>query len=185
MEVRVVRSAKRRKTISATLEEGVLVVRLPARLTRAQEREWVEKMRARFEKRHLVEAPETPIQRRAEWLNRRFFGGELQFALEWVDNQKTRWGSCSPDTGRIRLSSQLSRFPSYVVDYVIVHELAHLIEANHGPRFWALVQRYPLAEKAIGFLHGYQWARHSGNLDVNLPIYRADEPEPEAPSLLG
>jgi len=175
MEVRVVRSSKRRKTISATLEEGVLVVRLPARLTRAQEREWVEKMQARFQKRNQVEAPETPLQRRAEALNRQFFEGHLHFAIEWVDNQKTRWGSCSPDTGRIRLSRQLLRFPGYVVDYVIVHELAHLIEANHGPRFWALVQRYPQSDKAIGFLHGYQWARHSSNLDVSLPSFRVED----------
>ncbi|MBT9582952.1 M48 family metallopeptidase [bacterium] len=164
--MQVVRSAKRRKTISASLEQGVLVVRLPARLTKAQEQYWVDRMRSRFEKRGQVEAPETPLQRRAEAINRRYFEGKLRFKVDWVNNQNSRWGSCSPDSGRIRLSHELLKLPGYVVDYVIVHELAHLIEANHSPRFWALVKVYPQAERAIGFLEGYQWARQGRTLDL-------------------
>ena len=161
MEVRVVRSSKRRKTISATIEQGVLVVRLPARLSRAQEQYWVEQMRSRFEKREQPKAgPETPLTRRAELLNRRYFESKLKFAIDWVTNQKQRWGSCTPDSGRIRLSRELLKLPGFVVDYVIVHELAHLVEANHSSRFWALVKAYPHAEKAIGFLEGYHWARN-------------------------
>lgn len=158
--VRVVRSAKRRKTISATLEEGVLVVRLPERMTRAQEAEWVEKMRARFADRAKpTGSPRTELQRRAEKLNREHFAGELRFTIEWVNNQRRRWGSCTPLSGTIRLSEELRSLPCYVVDYVIVHELAHLIEGNHSERFWALVARYPETQRAIGFLQGYQWAR--------------------------
>ena len=168
MEVQVVRSAKRRKTISATLEQGVLVVRLPARMTRTQEQFWIEKMRARFEKRDRIEAPETPLQRRADALNRRYFEGQLRFRIDWVKNQRSRWGSCSPDSGTIRLSHELLKLPAYVVDYVIVHELAHLLEANHGPRFWALVRRFPQADRAIGFLEGYQWARQGRELAAEL-----------------
>jgi hypothetical protein len=52
----------------------------------------------------------------------------------------------------IRISNKLANLPQWVEDYVIVHELAHLIEPNHGPRFKILVHRYPLAERAIGFL---------------------------------
>ncbi len=173
MDVRVVRSAKRRKTISASLEQGVLVVRLPARLSKAQEAHWVEQMRQRFEKRSQVKAdPEAPLQRRAQLLNQRYFEGKLQFAVDWVHNQKSRWGSCTPGSGRIRLSSELQSLPNYVIDYVIVHELAHLLEANHSPRFWALVRRYPQADRAIGFLEGLHWGRnrpHDPNHDVDLP----------------
>lgn len=170
MEVQVVRSAKRRKTISATIEQGVLVVRLPARLTRAQEQYWVERMRARFARREEPSTnPEPPLMRRAQALNQRYFGGKLKFSIDWVTNQKQRWGSCTPDSGRIRLSHELLKLPAYVIDYVIVHELAHLLEANHSQRFWALVKAYPQAEKAIGFLEGYHWARQHRDLPTIVP----------------
>ena len=72
--------------------------------------------------------------------------------IRWVDNQTTRWGSCSPHSGTIRLSRALARFPDWVLDYVIVHELAHLRVPGHGPAFWEIVGRYPLTERARGFL---------------------------------
>jgi predicted metal-dependent hydrolase len=170
LDVRVVRSAKRRKTISATIEQGVLVVRLPARLSRAQEQYWVDRMRTRFERREKPAAdPETPLMRRAQLLNRRYFGARLKFSIDWVTNQKQRWGSCTPESGRIRLSHELLKLPAFVIDYVIVHELAHLLEANHSERFWALVKAYPQAEKAIGFLEGYHWARQHRDLPLVLP----------------
>jgi predicted metal-dependent hydrolase len=56
-----------------------------------------------------------------------------------LSSARTRWGSCAPD-GSIRLNWRLVHFPLEIVDYVIVHELAHLREMNHGPRFWATVQ---------------------------------------------
>lgn len=168
VEVRVVRSHQRRKTISASLEEGVLVVRVPARLSRAQEQYWIDRMRARFENRAQSEGQETPLLRRAQSLNRKYFGGQLKFTIEWVHNQQKRWGSCSPLSGKIRLSTELRQLPSFVVDYVIVHELAHLLEANHSPRFWQLVERYPHTPRAIGFLEGYHWSRQGRSLPAEL-----------------
>jgi hypothetical protein len=72
--------------------------------------------------------------------------------VRWSDQQTSRWGSCTIDTGAIRLSSRMREFPAWVVDYVLVHELAHLRYRSHGPRFWSLVARYPLAERARGYL---------------------------------
>ena len=69
-----------------------------------------------------------------------------------VDNQAWRWGSCTPSDGAVRISSRLAREPGWVLDYVIVHELAHLLVASHGQAFWALVNRYPRTERARGFL---------------------------------
>ena len=72
-----------------------------------------------------------------------------------MDNQNSRWGSCTPSDKSIRLSTRLQGMPSWVVDYVLVHELVHLVEITHSARFWDLVGRYPAAEKAKGYLEGY------------------------------
>jgi predicted metal-dependent hydrolase len=72
--------------------------------------------------------------------------------VRWADNQRSRWGSCSTTTGDIRVSRALIDCPPWVLDYVLVHELAHLVEANHSPAFWAVVARYPRAERARGYL---------------------------------
>jgi predicted metal-dependent hydrolase len=64
----------------------------------------------------------------------------------------TRWGSCTPATRSIRISNRLAPFPSWVLDYVIVHELAHLSVPDHSRAFWTLVERFPKAERARGFL---------------------------------
>ncbi|MDR2506904.1 MAG: M48 family metallopeptidase [Candidatus Accumulibacter sp.] len=55
-----------------------------------------------------------------------------------ISNARTRWGCCSLKTG-IRLNWRLLHFPLRLIDYVVVHELAHLREMNHGKRFWAIV----------------------------------------------
>ena len=75
-------------------------------------------------------------------------------SVRWVDNQQRRWGSCTPADRSIRLSHRLRSMPEYVVDYVLVHELVHLLEPGHDDRFWALVARYPRAERARGYLEG-------------------------------
>jgi predicted metal-dependent hydrolase len=58
-----------------------------------------------------------------------------------LSSASTRWGSCSLKSG-IRLNWRLIHCEPRIIDYVIVHELAHLTEMNHGPRFWAIVERY-------------------------------------------
>lgn len=76
--------------------------------------------------------------------------------IKWVDNQVSRWGSCTPSDRSIRISARLTRAPRWVLDYVIVHELAHLRHGDHSPAFWKLVGRYPRTERARGFLHGWE-----------------------------
>ncbi len=155
MDVRVIRSERRQRTISARVEDGVLVVRLPAGMSAEQEQEWVERMRQRVLGRQRNEAlnADGALRERAEELNRTYFGGTLQIAdIRYVPNQEYRWGSCSTGRGTIRLSDRLADVPVWVRDYVIVHELAHLVRPDHSPAFWKLVQRYKLAERARGYL---------------------------------
>lgn len=149
LPVKVVRSARRRKTVSAREVGGVLQVSIPAMLTPAEEAHWVAEMRHRFARRRRSALVD--LDRRAAELASRYELARPQ-DIRWVDNQRTRWGSCTPGRGTIRLSRRLAGYPRWVLDYVIVHELAHLTEPGHGPAFWALVERYPKTERARGFL---------------------------------
>lgn len=154
-DVKIIRSARRTRTISARQEGDTLVVYLPIGLSPEDERYWVERMRAKLRKReseHRLNSDDA-LARRAEELNQEYFGGKLAVSeIRYVTNQDHRYGSCTPATGTIRLSHRLAEMPSWVVDYVIVHELAHLVQPNHSARFWKLVNRYPLTERARGFL---------------------------------
>ena len=76
---------------------------------------------------------------------------------------RTRWASCTPADGTIRVSDRLRDVPSWVLDYVLVHELAHLLVPGHGPDFWAIVRGYPKTERAIGYLEGLSAAAGWGN----------------------
>lgn len=154
-QVEVRRSGRRRRTVSAYREDGKVIVLIPDRLSRREEAAWVEEMVARLERSEKRRRPtDATLQQRAEALADRYVDGVRPASVRWVDNQKSRWGSCTPTDRSIRLSSRLQGMPAWVVDYVIVHELAHLIEAGHTSRFWAIVDRYPRAERAKGFLEG-------------------------------
>ena len=118
-------------------------------MSRSEEAHWVEKMAASYRRKQSAERID--LTRRADTLARRH---ELPRprAIRWSDDMTTRWGSCSIHSGEVRLSTRLAPFPDWVVDYVIVHELAHLQVGGHGPDFWRLIARYPKAERAIGYL---------------------------------
>ena len=155
-DVRVVRSARRRRTISAYRSGTQIVVQVPARLTRAEEAQWVDRMvrRVLAGERRLLRSDDELMTRAAD-LSARFLAGRAKpAAVRWVDNQGQRWGSCTPVDRTIRLSRRLVGMPDYVVDYVLLHELAHLLEPGHGPEFWALLDRYDKLERARGFLEG-------------------------------
>jgi predicted metal-dependent hydrolase len=154
MDVKIVRSQKRARTVSARVEDGVFVVRAPARMSDGELQPIVEKLMARWQKRRQTEAlDDGALERCARELNARYFDGKLRWkSIRWVANQDSRYGSCTPSQGTIRISHRVSSMPAFVRDYVVMHELAHLQESNHGPRFWALVNRFPKTERARGYL---------------------------------
>ncbi|MET9091644.1 M48 family metallopeptidase [Streptomyces cyaneofuscatus] len=154
--VEVRRSTRRRKSVSAYREGGRTIVLIPARMSEAEERRWVgvmlDKLAAQESKRVLGD---TELTERAERLSAQYFDGRARPAsVRWVTNQNTRWGSCTPAEGSIRLSHRLQGMPEYVVDYVLLHELAHLLVPGHGPGFWRLLEAYPRTERARGYLEG-------------------------------
>ena len=147
--VKVIRSPRRRKTAQARLVGSTLEIRIPARCSSKEETDLVEHFRSKFEPSRATEAidlAKTPAE-----LAQRFELPEPA-SIRWVSNQQFRWGSCTPVDRSIRLSDRMVGFPHWVIDYVIVHELAHLVVDSHSPEFWALVNAYPLSERARGFL---------------------------------
>ncbi len=163
--VEVRRSTRRRRTVSAYRDGSRIVVLITARFTSYKEREWVRKMVARVEgTRSPRRRGDTALARRAAELSGRYLDGKAAPAsVRWVPAMRTRWASCTPADGTIRLSRRLQEMPAWVQDYVLVHELAHLLEPGHGPRFWRLVENYPRTERARGYLDGVSAA-------ANLPI---------------
>lgn len=147
--VNVVRSAKRIKTVAARLVEGVIEVRVPAWMTQEEQNKAVSEIASRLEKRHRC--GHIPLEPRARSLAAEFNLPQPR-SIEWSHRQNLRWGSCSIGNGDIRISSRLVDVPPWVLDHVIVHELAHLVEANHSPAFYRLVNRNPRAERAEGYL---------------------------------
>jgi predicted metal-dependent hydrolase len=155
MEVKIIRSKRRKKTVEGRLESGVLVVRAPAGISEAELAPIIDNLKAKVEKklRRHQQKSDQALETRARELNRRYFGGKLTWqSIRYVTNQNKRFGSCSPSYGTIRISHRVERMPAWVRDYVLVHELAHLIEPNHSRAFWDLVNRYPKTERARGYL---------------------------------
>jgi predicted metal-dependent hydrolase len=154
--VEVVRSARRRRTVSAHRAGDRIVVSVPARISRAEEARWVALMVARVLASERKQRPsDEDLLVRAAGLSRRYLDGRaVPVSVRWVDNMTARWGSCTPVDGTIRLSRRLVGMPGYVIDYVLLHELAHLIEPGHGAAFRALMATYERLERAEGFLEG-------------------------------
>lgn len=147
--VEVIRSSRRVKTVSARLVGGVIQIRAPAWMPQDELDNIVCDMVSRIEAKQR--SSHISLEERAKALAATYNLPEPK-SIEWAPNQKLRWGSCATTHGKIRISSRLAEVPSWVLDHVIVHELAHLVEANHSPAFYELVNRNPQAEKAEGYL---------------------------------
>lgn len=181
LPVEIRRSARRRKTVSARVEDGKIVVLAPADLPAEQERQLVEKLVTRLSrsttKRHS-ERDDAWLTRLADSLATQYLDQVTTVRrrparIRWVSNQRHRWGSCSIATGEVRISDRLLLAPEYVLAAVVMHELAHLSEANHGPRFHALANRYPRWAEAKAWLSGW-------NAGARTASPTTSDPEPFA-----
>lgn len=185
------RSARRKRTVTAYRERDAIVVLIPQRMSKADESRFVSEMVKKVldrETRDRAPAGDAELRRRAAELSERFLAPALGYPprptrVSWVQNQQQRWGSCTPSTGTIRLSHRLQPMPSWVVDYVLLHELAHLVHGAHSPEFWALVDRYPEAAKARGYLEGYLAGQGTPAVPGDGPDAGSDVLEPGEPRL--
>lgn len=149
MTVEIVRSARRRRTVQASVRGGRIEVRIPDGLAPSEETRLVEAVVTKVKRKQT--SSQTDLTGRAQQLAR-LYSLPTPASIAWSSRQNMRWGSCTTEQGRIRISDRLAEMPGWVLDSVIVHELAHLAEANHGPRFNELVSRYEFTERARGYL---------------------------------
>lgn len=149
LPVDIIRSRRRKKTVSGAIRQGRIEVRVPAGLRARDESRLVDDMVEKVLRQ--VTSSSVDLVGRATQLARRY-GLPMPESVAWSDRQKQRWGSCSTSEGRIRISTRLADVPEWVLDSVLVHELAHLVEPGHGPGFRELVGRYELTERATGYL---------------------------------
>lgn len=163
----VVRRTARRKTgLAAFWEDGQAVIAVPARLSIEDETYWVPRMVSRLEQgaQKLPGARRGPagdeaLMQRSLALSARYLGGRaVPESVRWVNNQSSRWGSATPARKSIRISHHVQGMPDWVIDYVLLHELAHLIHPNHSPDFWQELASYPRLEAARAFLDGASFA---------------------------
>ena len=137
-----VKPASRRHT--ARLDEGTLRLVVPEAT--------VETLRAALEAWYRLQGRRIFAERAAYW--------NAQFGFSYgriaIRDQKSRWGSCSRQ-GNLNFNWRLLLAPLAALDYIVIHELAHLKEGNHSPRFWALV-----AEKCPDYRQHRDWLRRHG-----------------------
>jgi len=171
LPVVVRRSARRTRTVAAFWENGTAVVAIPARFTAAQESEWVHRMLDKLHRQGVKRAQQgkrqpatdAALAAHAADLSARYFAGRaVPTSVRWVSNQNSRWGSATPSEGTIRLSDKLRPMPQWVIDYVLLHELAHLLVAGHNAAFWKLLEAYPDTMRAKAFLEGVSFATGRG-----------------------
>jgi predicted metal-dependent hydrolase len=154
MNIKIIRSNRRRKTIQARQVENTIEILAPAHMSDKELEPHIENLLGRIERRRQTnKLDDGALESRAAIFNKQYFRGRLKWhSIRWVANQNSRYGSCTPARGTIRISHRVAELPKFVRDYVLVHELAHLAEANHGKNFWALVNQYPKTERARGYL---------------------------------
>src|SRR3954447_7076994 len=192
--VEVRRSDRRRRMVSARREGDTVVVFIPGWMSDSEETRWVDEMVRRVERsearrRSPARTGDDALRRRSVELARRYLEGRAEpTTVRWVPAMTTRGASSTPADGTIRISERLRDAPGWVVDYVLVHELAHLLEPGHDEPFWAWVHRYPRSERAMGYLEGLSAAAGLGLVGIDgerpdeAPLEDDAEPVEAAPA---
>ena len=162
-EIIVIRSTRRKKTISAYRQGGRIVVSIPARMTKAEEREIVPQMIATIRNQEAAKTPaEGALAERIVELLEELAPEitERPTSVAWR-SMRERWGSCTTVDGSIRISDRLKLAPAYALDYVLFHEAIHLRYFDHGSEFNETLSRFPDGDLASAYLDGYEAAERA------------------------
>lgn len=169
-EIIVVRSRRRKRNVSAYRQGGRIVISIPARMSKADERAMVPEMIAK------VRAMETLPHRGEAALLERTLELMVRLAPEIIDkplsvswrSMRERWGSCTAADKSIRISDRLKGAPDHVLDYVLFHESIHLEHFDHGAAFKRILARFPEEALAQAYLDGYE-AAETALIPPNIP----------------
>jgi len=154
-QITIIRSRRRKKTIQTKYGDGRRWIYLPSGMSTKDEQKWIDKMIKRneqWEQKKTVKKSDTWLMQRAQCLNKKYFNGSLYFSIRFVTNQNSRYGSCTSIDKTIRISERVKTMPTWVQDYIIIHELTHLLHPDHSRKFWETVNQYKYAERAKGYL---------------------------------
>ena len=155
-EVEIQSSARRKKTGTAHWSGSRIIVQIPANVRGKDRTIFVDELVERLlTQRPQVAAGDGMLEERARLLAAQYNDGVEPVSVRWVTNQQARWASCSPGTKEIRVSSRLRQCPEWVIDAVLVHELAHLQVADHSPAFYEIANRHPRQDDSELYLEGY------------------------------
>jgi predicted metal-dependent hydrolase len=159
-EIVVLRSKRRKKSISAYRQGGRIIISIPARMSKADERSVIPEMIAKIRAQEADESPsETMLMQRCVQLLERY-APEITICPKSINwrQMRERWGSCTSVDATIRISDRLKGAPSYALDYVLFHEAIHLHYFDHGPEFKAVLARFPEESRAEAYLEGFEAA---------------------------
>ncbi|MHB8154954.1 MAG: M48 metallopeptidase family protein [Candidatus Omnitrophota bacterium] len=155
MEVKIIRSPRRRRSVSARLVNDLLLINAPLMLPQERLDKIVSDFKLKFARKELKTEldKEKNLSDLANILNEKYFDNKLKIeSIEYATNQNSRFGCCNYRTAKIRISHKIGLMPKWVRKYVLIHEMAHLIQPNHSRAFWDIVCRYKLTERARGYL---------------------------------
>ena len=176
--IRIVATRRRRRTVAARLRAGVLELLVPDWMSHAERQRWAEVMSRRLQRRVDRSRPsDARLAERAMVLNERHFGGRMRWTSAVFVDMSHLWGSCTFTSGAIRIANRAAALPEWVLDYLLVHELAHLEHSDHGPAFHELENRYPLCERAKGYLMALDHSAAAGAVDRGSPPTRGEASE--------
>lgn len=165
------RSKRRKKSVGAYREQGRTIIVAPIRMPAKEVHEYAQELIQKLNFQHEKIASQELLENRARHLVKTYLDVDV-FAehpvpvkIRWVTNQNSRWGSCTPSDGNIRISHRIQGMPEYVIDAVLLHELVHLIVADHSPRFYEYLAKFEDYRLAKEYLAGYSFAQQ--NLPAN------------------
>ncbi len=155
MKVEIKQSLRRKRTVSARFDGNTMYIYAPQRMPQKELNKVIENFKKRFDRQELKKKlnKEKNLKDVFNRLNKKYFAGKIKIiSIEYVTNQQKQFGCCNHRKKTIRISHELAGMPDWVRDYVIIHEMAHILEPNHSKAFWEIVHNYKLTERARGFL---------------------------------